>query len=65
MFGHVKVKHLRFNRGFNSRLFEPGNLLKSFWGSALNIDYDYLDPNLYHTISDKMMASLQKNSLCN
>lgn len=61
---HVKVISLRFNQGFNIRLYDRDNLMKSFWGSALNIDYDYNDPILYQTISKKMLTSLKKNNLC-
>lgn len=62
---HAQIKHLRFNQGFNIKIYEPKNLMQSFWQSALNIDYDFNDPILYHTISNRIIKSLKKNNLCN
>ena len=61
---YVKIKQLRYNQGFNIRLYEPQNLTKFFWGSSLNIDYEFTDPFLYQIISKRMFASLRKNNLC-
>ena len=62
--GYMKVVHSRFNQGFNIGVYEPSNLTRSIWESALNIDYDIKDPVLYYRISNKIIKSFKKNNLC-
>ena len=62
--GYMKVVQQRFSQGFNIGVYDPTNLTRSIWESALNIDYNIQDPILYYRISNKIMKSLKKNSLC-
>jgi len=61
----IKVKHLRFNQGFNIQLFKADDITTAYWSSALNIDYDFRDPILYTRISKKILTSLKKNNITN
>lgn len=63
-YAHVTITHLRFNQGFNIKLYGSKDLTQPFWASALNINYDFHNPVLYRTISNKMIASLKKNEVC-
>ena len=61
----VTTKDVRYSQGFKLNLLVPSTISTIGWSSNLEVNYNFRDPYLYHSISNQVLESLRKNNFFN